>query len=61
MAVVVDSHDMRITHVMRGEEWLSSTPKHVYMYDVLGWEKPEYVHLPLILNSQKKKLSKRQR
>lgn len=60
MAVVVDDHDMQITHVMRGEEWLSSTPKHVYLYEVLGWEQPEYVHLPLILNAQKKKLSKRQ-
>lgn len=59
MAVVVDDHDMGITHVMRGEEWLSSTPKHVYLYEALGWEAPEYVHLPLILNSQKKKLSKR--
>ncbi|KDR94327.1 nondiscriminating glutamyl-tRNA synthetase [Peptoclostridium litorale DSM 5388] len=59
-AVVVDDHLMKITHVIRGEEWISSTPKHVYLYEVLGWEAPTYVHLPNILNSEKKKLSKRQ-
>lgn len=59
MAVVVDDNDMKVTHVLRGEEWLSSTPKHVFLYEALGYEKPEYIHLPLILNSQKKKLSKR--
>ncbi len=58
-AVVVDDHLMGITHIIRGEEWLSSTPKHVYMYDVFGWEIPEYVHLPNILNRDRKKLSKR--
>ncbi|MDR1774518.1 MAG: glutamate--tRNA ligase [Clostridioides sp.] len=59
-AVVVDDHLMNITHVIRGEEWVSSTPKHVYLYEAFGWEAPVFVHLPNILNSEKKKLSKRQ-
>ncbi len=59
LAVVVDDHNMKVTHVIRGEEWVSSTPKHIALYDAFGWEKPEYIHLPLILNEQKKKLSKR--
>lgn len=59
-AVVVDDHLMGITHVIRGEEWLISTPKHVYLYDCFGWQAPQYVHLPNILNQDKKKLSKRQ-
>ena len=59
MAVVVDDHLMGITHIVRGEEWLSSTPKHVYLYEVFGWEKPVYVHLPTVLNKDRKKLSKR--
>lgn len=59
-AVVVDDHLMGITHVIRGEEWLPSTPKHVYLYECLGWEQPQYVHLPNILNQDHKKLSKRQ-
>lgn len=59
MAVVVDDHLMKITHIVRGEEWLPSTPKHVYLYEVLGWEKPTYVHLPTVLNKDRKKLSKR--
>jgi nondiscriminating glutamyl-tRNA synthetase len=58
-AVVVDDHLMEITHIIRGEEWVSSTPKHVFLYEAFGWKQPEYVHLPLILNSEKKKLSKR--
>lgn len=58
-AVVVDDHLMKITHIIRGEEWVSSTPKHVYLYEAFGWEQPEYIHLPLILNEEKKKLSKR--
>ncbi|NLM03524.1 MAG: glutamate--tRNA ligase [Clostridiales bacterium] len=58
-AVVVDDHLMKITHVIRGEEWLPSTPKHVYLYQVLGWEAPKFVHLSNILNTDKKKLSKR--
>lgn len=59
LAVVVDDNHMKISHVIRGEEWLSSTPKHIALYDALCFEKPEYIHLPLILNSEKKKLSKR--
>lgn len=59
-AVVVDDYLMGITHIIRGEEWLSSTPKHVYLYEVFGWEVPQYVHLPNILNHDRKKLSKRQ-
>ncbi len=59
-AVVVDDHLMEITHVIRGEEWLPSTPKHVYLYECFGWEAPQYVHLPNILNADHKKLSKRQ-
>lgn len=58
-AVVVDDYLMKITHVIRGEEWVSSTPKHVYLYEAFGWEAPTFVHLPNILNKEKKKLSKR--
>lgn len=60
MANVVDDHLMKITHVIRGEEWLSSTPKHVLLYEYLGWELPVFAHLPLLLNSDRSKLSKRQ-
>ena len=59
-AVVVDDHMMDITHVIRGEEWLTSTPKHVLLYHMLGWKAPTFVHLPNILNADRKKLSKRQ-
>ncbi len=59
-AVVVDDYLMKITHIIRGEEWLASTPKHVYLYQVFGWDVPQYVHLPNILNADRKKLSKRQ-
>lgn len=58
-ANVVDDHYMRITHVFRGEEWISSTPKHLYLYKAFGWEKPEFGHLPLLLDTSGKKLSKR--
>ena len=60
LANVVDDHLMKITHVIRGEEWLSSTPKHILLYEFLGWEKPVFAHLPLLLNPDKSKLSKRQ-
>lgn len=60
LANVVDDHEMRITHVIRGEEWLSSTPKHVLLYRFLGYRLPEFAHLPLLLNPDKSKLSKRQ-
>lgn len=59
LAAVVDDHLMKITHVVRGEEWLPSAPKHVYLYQAFGWNAPEFAHLPTVLNSEKKKLSKR--
>ena len=59
-ANVVDDHLMQITHVIRGEEWISSTPKHILLYDYFNWEKPNFAHLPLLLNPDKSKLSKRQ-
>lgn len=60
LAVVVDDHQMNITHVIRGEEWLPSTPKHVLLYRAFDWDLPIYVHLPLLLNKDRSKLSKRQ-
>lgn len=60
LAVVVDDHEMGITHVIRGEEWVPSTPKHLWLYQAFGWEAPEHAHLPLMLNPDKSKLSKRQ-
>jgi glutamyl-tRNA synthetase len=60
LANVVDDHLMQITHVIRGEEWVSSTPKHVLLYEFFGWNIPEFAHLPLLLNPDKSKLSKRQ-
>jgi len=60
LANVVDDHLMKITHVIRGEEWLSSTPKHILLYNYFGWEIPKFAHLPLLLNPDKSKLSKRQ-
>ncbi len=59
MAVVVDDHLMEISHVIRGEDWISSTPKHVLLYKAFGWELPVFVHLPLLRNKDKSKLSKR--
>ncbi len=60
LANVVDDHLMKITHVIRGEEWLSSTPKHILLYEFFKWEKPVFAHLPLLLNPDRSKLSKRQ-
>lgn len=60
LANVVDDHLMGITHVIRGEEWLPSTPKHCLLYKFFGWECPQFAHLPLLLNKDKTKLSKRQ-
>ncbi|MFA5029512.1 MAG: glutamate--tRNA ligase [Patescibacteria group bacterium] len=60
LASVVDDHLMKISHVIRGEEWLSSTPKHLLLYKFLGWTPPLFAHLPLILNADRSKLSKRQ-
>lgn len=59
MANVIDDHLMEITHVIRGEEWLSSTPKHILLYEFFGWDKPEFIHMPLLLNPDRTKLSKR--
>lgn len=59
-ANVVDDHLMAISHVIRGEEWLPSTPKHILLYRAFGWEPPFFAHLPLLLNQDKSKLSKRQ-
>ncbi len=60
LAVVIDDHEMNISHIIRGDEWLPSTPKHVILYQMLGWEIPKFVHLPLLLNPDRSKLSKRQ-
>jgi glutamyl-tRNA synthetase len=60
LAVVVDDHLMKITHIIRGEEWLSSVPKHLQLYKYFGWESPKMAHLPLLLNADRSKLSKRQ-
>ncbi len=59
LGVVVDDHLMEITHVIRAEEWISSTPKHILIYKALGWELPEYAHLPLLRSPDRSKLSKR--
>jgi glutamyl-tRNA synthetase len=59
LASVVDDHEMEITHVIRAEEWLSSTPKHLVLYEMFGWKAPEFAHLSMILGPDKKKLSKR--
>ncbi|MFV0461848.1 MAG: glutamate--tRNA ligase [Nostocoides sp.] len=59
LAVVVDDHEMGITHVVRGEEWISSTPKHVLLYQWLGLPLPAFAHMPLLRNSDKSKISKR--
>ncbi|MCW2494973.1 glutamate--tRNA ligase [Jatrophihabitans sp.] len=59
LAVVVDDHLMGITHVVRGEEWISSTPKHVLLYQWLGFEAPQFAHMPLLRNTDKSKISKR--
>jgi len=60
LAVVVDDYLMKISHVIRGEEWIPSTPKHIIIYQALNWPLPQYAHLPLLLNPDKSKLSKRQ-
>jgi glutamyl-tRNA synthetase len=60
LANVVDDHLMRVSHVIRGEEWLPSTPKHVLLYSSFGWGLPIFAHLPLLLNPDRSKLSKRQ-
>jgi glutamyl-tRNA synthetase len=59
LAALVDDHDMRVSHVMRGDEWLPSTPLHLLIYQALGWEPPIFAHLPVVLGTDGKKLSKR--
>ena len=59
LANVVDDYLMKITHVIRGDEWMSSTPKHVYLYEAFGWTPPQFMHMPLLLGKDGKKLSKR--
>ncbi|HSA84197.1 MAG TPA: glutamate--tRNA ligase, partial [Patescibacteria group bacterium] len=59
LAVVVDDYLMKISHVLRGEEWISSCPKHVLLYRYFGWELPEFAHMPLLRNKDKSKMSKR--
>lgn len=59
LANVVDDHLMRISHVLRGDEWITSTPRHVIIYEAFGWELPKFAHLPVILASSGGKLSKR--
>jgi glutamyl-tRNA synthetase len=59
LASVVDDHEMGITHVVRGEEWISSTPKHVLLYSYFGWDAPKFYHTPTLRNPDKSKLSKR--
>ena len=59
LAVVVDDHLMGITHVVRGEEWISSTPKHILLYRWLGWDAPAFAHMPLLRNTDRSKISKR--
>ncbi len=59
LANVVDDHLMAITHVIRGEEWINSAPKHLLLYQYFGWEPPVFCHLPLLRNPDKSKLSKR--
>lgn len=59
LANVVDDYLMKISHVMRAEEWISSTPKHVQLYKAFGWDEPKWIHLPLLRNNDKSKISKR--
>jgi len=59
MANVVDDHLMKISHVLRGDEWIASTPRHVLIYEAFGWQHPEFAHLPVILSPDGGKLSKR--
>ena len=59
LANVVDDHLMEISHIIRGEEWINSAPKHILLYEYFGWKVPEFCHLPLLRNTDKSKLSKR--
>lgn len=59
LANVVDDHLMEITHVIRAEEWIPSTPKHIMLYNAFGWEQPTFIHMPLLRNADRSKISKR--
>ena len=59
LANVVDDHLMGITHVIRAEEWIASTPKHIQLYKAFGWDEPEFIHMPLLRNADRTKISKR--
>lgn len=59
LGVVVDDHEMQITHIIRGEEWISSTPKHILLYQFFGWDIPKIAHVSVLRNPDKSKLSKR--
>ena len=59
LAVVVDDHLMKISHIIRGEEWINSVPKHVHLFSLFGWEPPVFCHMPLLRNPDRSKLSKR--
>ncbi|OGC37708.1 glutamate--tRNA ligase [candidate division WWE3 bacterium RBG_19FT_COMBO_53_11] len=59
LAVVVDDHQMGVTHVLRGEEWISSTPKHILLYQAFGWDLPKFAHFPVLREASRAKLSKR--
>ncbi len=60
LANIIDDHEMEISHVIRADEWLPSLPKHILLYEAFGWQAPTFVHLPLLLNPDRSKLSKRQ-
>jgi glutamyl-tRNA synthetase len=60
LAAMADDHDMEISHVIRGEEWISSVPKHWFIYQSLGWTLPQFAHVPLVLNADRSKMCKRQ-
>lgn len=59
LANVVDDHLMGVTHVIRAEEWIASTPKHIQLYKAFGWDQPEFIHMPLLRNADRTKISKR--
>jgi len=59
LANIVDDHLMKITHVLRGDEWIASFPKHILLYEAFNWQPPQFAHLPIIMNKKKQKLSKR--
>lgn len=58
-ASVVDDHEMEVSHVLRGEEWIPSLPKHLALYRAMGWEPPKFAHMPILVNPDGSKLSKR--